>query len=505
MPILLSRANVFVAFVFFLVVLPLISIPLFGIQDDVGRDILAAFITGIFLASTGIGLLSGRIRNLSFPFLLSIPLMLLGVAAVSAAYAHGFAIGLASTSFELGTAGSFALALTAFLSSAQLPRAPIRRALILCITVVSLGAFLSIVFPVSVRGAFISGEGRQASLYQTTLITGSAYSDSVSNVLFGVGPGAYSHAWMRYRPGSFNSDPNWNVRFTAGPSTATTVAVELGLIGLFGLVLLAALPVVLCVRALAGDQRESAVSLILGSAAMASVPIIVAFFFRISLPSFLLASVGFGFLVRLAEEKSAPTPMTWNFAIGVCGLLGGIVIASCALMQFLAAFHDARADQALREGKIEEALLSFERASFFWNIPASDVRASRAALGAATQIAQSSPNPDAALLQRTLGRAMETADRAIAADPRDYFSWRGRAFVYTSLVAGGLSDKQAEAEESIAQATQLGPTMPDIFFMAAQLALLEGKPDEARASLSTALGLKADYEDAQKLLHSLRR
>lgn len=340
---------------------------------------------------------------------------------------------------------------------------------------------------------------------------------SMSQAAFGEGPGSFAEAFERSRPLSANIGGFSHVSVQSGWSTLMTFIVTIGIVGSTAFVVIPVILIALLSRigipslrrlipAEGGGVAESTVVLALFAFASACI-------FPIDMVLFLLGGVAIGLSSRLlvSDEVSLMPEgvrawLRWISGIPVAAI--GVLLVFVVAQQSLGAYYHARGTHSLESGNTEDAVDMLARASAQWSVAPylrEEARAIAAlAFATADQERATTGALDAAAFKARADRALEKANRAVAAAPRDHRSYAVRAAISIALIPSGYEHTIEYATLDTDTIKRLAPVNPEAWYLRALVEYRKGNVAEARSQLATALRLKSDYADAQTLLRSLQ-
>lgn len=329
----------------------------------------------------------------------------------------------------------------------------------------------------------------------TQFVTAPLFIENPAQALVGSGPESFQYVWNKYRPSEFNQTALWNVSFKEGNSTAATLFVELGVLGVFAWLL----PLLVLLVHIA--RRAAALTpLFVACMAGALWYYAASFFYTTGLVPMLVC----GLLVGLAIQslRSGPPPMRstaplWRFlAAGALGA-AGLALVAVSVLQLRSMHYRTLGVAKFQTNELATAHELFDKAEHSWATPrlyADDTRTLLSLL----QLATSTPSKEAT------GKPIELINRAINMDPNDLTVALTRASLFVTL-AGSLrvADAKDIASSSVSYVSGLAPNRPETSYLQAVFAAHFGRMDEARAHLARTLDLKSDYEPALDLQRRL--
>lgn len=345
------------------------------------------------------------------------------------------------------------------------------------------------------------------SLFSSELIAGPTYLNSLSSALVGTGPNTFAKTWNLYRTIEFNMAPQWDSTPESGYSSAVTVAVSLGFLGLFAFLLCPfGLLYVIIKKYNESDVTAFHNPAFVGACVLAFFLFASAIVYPIGTGLFLVAGLALGICAgSLSDDVIVIHLGFWRkmFFFVVFGIIGATLLWVLA-HQLSGAFYHARAEKLQAENNLTDAARSHEWAADIWPISRYKSDAARAYLRFAFSIPGGEDASGGARAEAAVMSAKSFADMAVSADPKEYDAWLARSSVYASLAGVHIDGALARAHESLSRVRQLSPSRPEYYFLSAILAALEGKPADAEDFARQALILKPDYSDAQKLLANLQ-
>lgn len=337
------------------------------------------------------------------------------------------------------------------------------------------------------------------SLGQTATIVGLEYSSSARSLVFGSGPDSYAGVWNTYRPAAFNATEWWNTTPAMASSDLALLAIEYGVLGLLAF---AFIPIAIIIEIVRPEppllERDSLL--------LAIFPLIAAACMPIGTPLLFISGGALGYSAMRAfgsHQRSLNTILTSGIALAlfvasfVPMYVGGRALY--AAVQYQRAIVIGTTDL-----KTSSALLS--SAADAWPSPRYLADAGAAQISNAlseVQSGQGQQSPDPVLVRTEVSTGDSEVNHSIAYDPKNADLWIARATLYLSLRSIQYPDAVKDADDALAQAQELAPTRPDVYFDRAVIAKLNGDLSAASGYLRTALRLKPDYADAEQLLHTL--
>jgi len=373
--------------------------------------------------------------------------------------------------------------------------------LLVCLALCAAGALV----PVAKTSSQI-----QLSWQSTEHLALTAYAAEPGSLLFGTGPVSFSHVWNQYRPKEVNATPFWNQDFEQGFSFLSTLTLEFGVLPLLLLIIM---------------------PLSFGSAVwlrrLRSIPAEALLW---------LGLIWYGFVVIAFSRPGSSFMLIALFLMGMCisrtfsssEALAGIsrkevkwvlIALFLATGVALCSFAAMRA-HALSEYNGGVAALQAETAQpasaeehFTASLKKSTTLEAARAL-ASVQFLQSQllvksvsgtmTSSQASTTLHLLISAESAAETALSMDPMDLRTMIVLANVRLfRFSVTGDSEELKKCQEVSNEAARLYPAHPAALFLAAQAAAASQDYYDARSMLDSALALKPDFTEAQKLRASL--
>lgn len=343
------------------------------------------------------------------------------------------------------------------------------------------------------------------SILATEYIIGPHYLGSPRAALLGTGPDSLSYAWNFYRPSQFNVGSWWEMTPDSAFSTAITLAIEIGILGLCSFLLL---PATVLFRVVSARPHRSGISEVFYMLVLFAFG--SAFFYSVDISLLLIGAAALGFSFS-GESQLRPTGLSKAgvrriiIYIAILLVCVGITLVSVASLQKRASDYAAQGQAALDENSADDASLLFDRAISLWPT-ASYVRG--ASISYARKLFRRLESGGAlhsgpVAARAEADRAVMLAERATTIDARNYSLWLYKGSLYTSLIQFEYPDSKESARASLRRAELIAPKRPDVLYMMALLDVAVGDLQSARENVQKTLTLKPDYPDALKLLRNL--
>ncbi len=350
--------------------------------------------------------------------------------------------------------------------------------------------------------------------WQGTFAVGERALDTTPALLFGSGPNTFSHVWGHFKPEEVNSTLFWDADFASGVGAIPTSVVTVGFVGAAAWAILAFLALLRFVALV--RTRDTSFPLHGLSFAVAGASVYLMAFHVMYAPGLALSSLTFVFLGLLslsqANTRSAPLQMPlsvedWRGASRLALLLA--VAGVCAYAS-ITALRAVASDALITRGAflysqsqdVSDAVASVRLALAVY--PRND-RGERAAvelglLQLKELAARSDGSSEARVqLQAALSQTVGHGLAAVTLDPGNYRNWLILAQLYQHLAGAGVQGASEGARDAFMKAIEANPKNPTPFVNLAQLAVAEGRSEEATDFLDQALALKPDLASALHL------
>lgn len=340
-----------------------------------------------------------------------------------------------------------------------------------------------------------------------------------SSPIFGTGPGTFGDAWLKFRDGSINNTPFWNIDFTSGIGYIPTSFVTTGAVGAIAWVaflalflyfgiwfLLMKVPADPFIRFLALSSFVGAVYLFTISVFTVPGPIPLALGFILA--GVFISSTRYGEGAREWGVAFTRSPRI-GFVIVFCLtllLLASVLGIYVVVERYLGSVSYAQASVALNNGDVAGAKSAIARSILFAPSDRAYRLSAAAGIGRLNEIASDTTlSQDQARtdFQATLSGAVSDALTATQLGPNDYQNWAALGSVYATVVPLGIDGAYQNAKTAYDHAATLNPTNPVIPYVLAQLEIANKNAPAAEADLTAAISMKHDYTQAIFLLSQL--
>lgn len=327
--------------------------------------------------------------------------------------------------------------------------------------------------------------------------------------LTGIGPNAFSAAWLLHRPQNVLGTPFWNTSFTTGVGTVPTAFVSGGLVvGAAWLVLSLFLVAGIVRSVLDAEDEHSAVMVVFTGLGVfyllvmhylyaPSQSLTFLLFFFIGL---FLAARG---VARSWFTVSATKRAAYGFTVGIIltavvslAALAGALQTYASAVYHQAAIREAGAGDISRAREYVETAISLRAYDQYFRT------ATLIELAQVNTILTGGDTSEAAreAFQAALASAVQNAERAVSENPNRYENHLVRSQVYASVVPLAIEGALENAISVLEGARALNPTTPAIDYLIAEALVASGAPERARPLLEQALAKKGNYTEAILLL-----
>lgn len=402
----------------------------------------------------------------------------------------------------------------------EAPRAIVKRIAlwsVLCVVGLLVGYGSTFVYDhLPARLQVASAEVRPS--WRGTFVVGERALDRTPALLFGSGPNTFSHAWGQFKPDEVNATLFWDTDFASGVGMIPTSVVTVGVFGAIAWVLLLLLVLsrffVLVRTWDAGSPFHGLSFAIVGASAYLMA------FHILYTPGLALSALTFIFLgLVVLSQGSARTPFLMPLSLSEWKGIARLVLLFCVVLVFvyasITALRATVSDALVMRGaylynqshSLSDATASVRLALSVY--PQND-RGERAAvelglLQLQELAARSDDSSEARIrLQATLSQTVQHGLAAVMLDPENYRNWLILAQLYQNLAGAGVQGAADGARDAFIKAIEANPKNPTPLVNLAQLAMTEGKPDEAIGFLDRALALKPDFAPALHLRSQIR-
>jgi hypothetical protein len=356
-----------------------------------------------------------------------------------------------------------------------------------------------LLLPTILLSGFFSSVQRDAVVHPSTAASvlvldlaiehGAAYTPFI-----GTGPLTFPDAWTQYYPREINMSPLGLADVREGRSSALTLLMEIGVLGIVLLLASAAF----ALRDALTAHEETAAAVPAASLLVFSIAALVC-----GVPP---AAIWYLAALSLGAAASFASPVRRRLLSGMAAYaFAGICAAAfagtfwVALHQTAAYVYHARAQATSPSDPIERATLA-RRAAEQWPSPAFFRDAAQAAIEAALlrpRLPSQRIAPDEA------DDAEQLALSALNIDELSFPSWLQYASVLTNRAVAGDGDAGARVGKVIGSAAALSPQRPEPPYLLAVLAHSAGDDERALTALRLSLTLKSDYADARSLYRTI--
>lgn len=338
------------------------------------------------------------------------------------------------------------------------------------------------------------------------------------NPVFGSGPNTFSSEWLITRPAEITETPFWNVAFNAGFGSIPTSFATGGILVAFAWLLFIGVLLFTAVRALlTAPMRTDRSYLLIAATSLGSLFLLVAHIFYVpsqSLTAMLFLFVGLFIASLRSTDLTKPVSISFIDSPRL-GFLSVLLVAVSLVVSLVSLYGTGSVYAAgIQEGK---AVLSANAG----DLDASIVAATNAArlspqdryfrmltalnIAKMNEVAQkgSADKKTQDEFQTYLAASVDTSQRAVSANPLNVDNWLSRASVYETVVPLKITGAYENAIEALKEAEKRNPRTPEVDYRIASLEAFSNKFAEARKSAESAVQKKSDYTPAILLLAQL--
>ncbi|MBU0661431.1 tetratricopeptide repeat protein [Patescibacteria group bacterium] len=356
------------------------------------------------------------------------------------------------------------------------------------------------------------------------LITKSAIVDDAKHVFIGNGPGTFVHSFSLFRPDMFNTNQLvWSTHFAQPFNTFFALVVELGLVGIFGFVILF---LVMIGSILSAWKDEPLVRWRQMGESLLAHPSVVPEVHTLYIDVFVVGIAWFVATVSMAViffDMSMWWLWWWLLAMTIAGVgmmtrntvqvktiqlsdspqhsllisFGMVVLAVLLVIVDVNAVRFYKADmlftQAIRSSDVSSSIEYIEEALSYRTIesPQYHIALSRGYLGKARLEAEKE-DMNEQVVASILAKAVEHAKIATELEGADVEMWDTLSLLYMNARTFA-PDANKWAKDALARAQVLEPSNPVFFLRMGSIYEFEGDADKAIESYLEALKHKPDY------------
>lgn len=336
---------------------------------------------------------------------------------------------------------------------------------------------------------------------------------------FGSGYGTYSTVFTRFKPASFNTDPNWAAAFTNSSSFVLELLATTGIIGILSYIFL-------LIRFVSpmGQKMKNPVFL----------PILLLFVLSFVIPfSFTTIVLLFSLLGLFALQQSIDSPSEYfDVELKIVALKKGvlnfsmlsegnkkpdvhlthyfafvILLALCILAGYYSTTYllsDVYFERSLAAAQQNSGTLTYKyqtqaittfpyRSAYYRIFSQTNVALANSLLSLNNGASPSATSQQTALtlIQQSITAARQSTNLS----PQDVLSWQNLASVYRSLIGLG-QNAESFAIAANQQAVTLDPSNPQEYIALGGIYYQLGQYDNAIRQFQTAIALKSDYANA---------
>ncbi|TAL49534.1 tetratricopeptide repeat protein [Patescibacteria group bacterium] len=330
--------------------------------------------------------------------------------------------------------------------------------------------------------------------------------------LVGSGPNTFTSDWLQHKPAGINETLFWNTDFVYGIGFIPTTLVTTGVLGLFSWLFFLAAVLYFGVRAVFFTfpdllsryliTSSLLLSLFFWTAAFVYVPSIVNIFLAFFFTGLFAASLYREGVVRENTVLLSIYPkVSFLSTLLLVVLIIGLLTLGFRTMTNLFSFVSFQKSLfALNtKGDLDEAERQMSRAL---NRGPFDLYSRALAelyfIRLSNIIAQPVTATSVEEFRTVLAKSIESGQKAVSGDPKNYQNWLTLARIYSSLVPPtvGIPGAYESAKTSYEEALKVNPHSPLIYLELSSLEAARGDLEAARNYVDKALAEKPNYADA---------
>jgi len=333
---------------------------------------------------------------------------------------------------------------------------------------------------------------------------------------FGIGPNRFNELWAMYKPASINATRFWDTSFSNGSGLLPTLAITTGIVGIISWLLFLVLFVIAGAKMLFANIKKGISSEITLFFLAAFYLFIASLFYSTGIVVFMLAFTCVGIFVGLSSSTKEGKTMTLSFLddprksfFSILLLIVLMVISAGVTFKFIERFASVAylskvfsADTMPKaEAAINRALLLNQNDLYFRTATQVYVTKMNTLLNKGSQLT----DQEKADLQNSFDVALNTANRAVVYNSKNYLNYQSLGAVYQKAIPLGAEGASTKAIEAYMTASTLSPNNPGLKLAIAQLYLSENKIADAKNLAQEALTLKPDYIDGLVVMSQISR
>ncbi|MEK7647141.1 MAG: tetratricopeptide repeat protein [Patescibacteria group bacterium] len=337
------------------------------------------------------------------------------------------------------------------------------------------------------------------------------------NMIVGSGPNTFVYDWLRYKPVSINDTLFWNVRFVSGMGHAISWAASTGILGILAMLMFLASLLWQGYRVIARMENTGEYHLLIVTLFASVYLWLVNIFYTPNFVLFLFAFIFTGLFVAMSVSlgitdnlRAAPFQNSASGFVSVMLIIFALIFSISSIYYFAQKYValwsfgqglaysgagniDAAENAILRTVKYDNrdeymrALADINLARIQQLLSDKDVPA----------------NELTARFQSLLSNAINYGQAAVRQNAADPLNWTEVGRVYEAVISFKVAGASDAANKMYDEASARNPLSPEIVLAKARVAIQASQLDDARKLLSRAVELKSDYTPARYLLVQL--
>ncbi len=328
----------------------------------------------------------------------------------------------------------------------------------------------------------------------------------MNNGPFGIGAGDYTRAWQLYRPSSVMLSPNFNIDFSQGYSTVTTLFATIGIVGLLAFLLLTLNALYSTYRSYR-ELREPHEHMLAGFLAIILLYLaVVAWVLPLSYGMLVLWMVVCGLgLAKATLGEFHPSKKIVYIMLPLALLLLVNAYVIIQKTRAIVVFSKAQEAYAL-SGPTAQVGAYIDGANSLYEYDAFYRGKVEYIIAELRNLVSQPTNDQEALKTQYLNRSKVAVDsglKAVTLNSYNYQNYVSLGRAYELAVPFDRENAFAYAKKSYEEAIKLYPENPYLYIILARLEAQAGTKEGVRTQLTEALNKKENFADALYLMSQL--
>jgi len=345
-----------------------------------------------------------------------------------------------------------------------------------------------------------------------------AYKAFLHNPLFGTGPNTFSIDWALWQPKQITETIFWNVDFNVGFSLLTTFLATVGLVGFLVVLAFIVIYIIRGIQSIKVALQNRVSNYFIITILMISIySWLTVVFYSPNIVIIALAFVSSGALLGALVFRKAIPVKDFSFLsdprnsfFSILGLVV-LMIASIALsyiyiekfssiIYFSKGLNDKNNTAVEILGNAENMIskaITLDKNDIYYRTLSQIYLNEINILISSKDISEDTLKSE---LQQLINLSQQSAENAVAQNPKQYLNYVNLGNIYTALVPLSVTNSYESAIAAYNQASLLAPNNASILLAKASLEYINKNNSEARKYINQALELKRNYIDAIFLL-----